>query len=79
MDLEKRIIAYRYTAYAAMGFSAMAVLCVCLTLPMVYNYVHQVRTSIDNEIDLCKVCAGFSLPCMIYRAPLPKSGARLAR
>lgn len=33
----------------------VAVLSVCVTLPMVYNYVHHVRRQMHNEITYCKV------------------------
>jgi len=55
MDLENRIKAYRFVAYSAVVFSVVAVLSVCVTLPMVYNYVHHVRRSMHNEITYCKV------------------------
>ncbi|VDM84699.1 unnamed protein product, partial [Strongylus vulgaris] len=38
MDLETRVKAYRFVAYSAVTFSVVAVLSVCVTLPMVYNY-----------------------------------------
>ncbi|KAK0399560.1 hypothetical protein QR680_003106 [Steinernema hermaphroditum] len=54
MDLESRIKAYRFVAYSAVTFSVVAVLSVCVTLPMVYNYVHHVRRQMRNEITFCK-------------------------
>jgi hypothetical protein len=55
MDLENRIKAYRFVAYSAVTFSVVAVLSVCVTLPMVYNYVHHVRRQMHSEITYCKV------------------------
>lgn len=55
IDLENRIKAYRFVAYSAVTFSVVAVLSVCVTLPMVYNYVHHVRRQMHNEITYCKV------------------------
>lgn len=55
MDLEQRIKAYRFVAYSAVTFSVVAVLSVCVTLPMVYNYVNHVKTSMHSEINFCKV------------------------
>lgn len=55
MDLECRIKAYRFVAYSAVTFSVVAVLSVCITLPMVYNYVNNVKRSVNSEIVLCKV------------------------
>ncbi|CAD6196242.1 unnamed protein product [Caenorhabditis auriculariae] len=54
MDLETRIKAYRFVAYSAVTFSVVAVLSVCVTLPMVYNYVHHVKRTMHNEITFCK-------------------------
>ena len=55
MDLEGRIKAYRFVAYSAVTFSVVAVLSVCVTLPMVYNYVHSVKSQLNQEISYCKV------------------------
>ncbi|VDM70673.1 unnamed protein product [Strongylus vulgaris] len=57
MDLEHRIKAYRFVAYSAVTFSVVAVLSVCVTLPMVYNYVHHVKRTMHNEINFCKSSA----------------------
>ncbi|EPB70288.1 nematode cuticle collagen domain protein [Ancylostoma ceylanicum] len=54
MDLEQRIKAYRFVAYAAVTFSVVAVLSVCLTLPMVYNYVSHVKRQINTDINFCR-------------------------
>ena len=56
MDFETRIKAYKFVAYSAVTFSVVAVLSVCITLPMVYNYVSHVRTQMHSEIVFCKVC-----------------------
>uniref|UniRef100_A0A914S1R6 Nematode cuticle collagen N-terminal domain-containing protein n=1 Tax=Parascaris equorum TaxID=6256 RepID=A0A914S1R6_PAREQ len=56
MDLECRIKAYRFVAYSTVIFSAVAVLSVCITLPMVYNYVHQVQRSMHSQINFCRLC-----------------------
>lgn len=50
MDIESRIKAYRFVAYSAVTFSVVAVLSVCVTLPMVYNYVHHVRRQMHSEV-----------------------------
>ncbi|KAE9411995.1 hypothetical protein Angca_002937, partial [Angiostrongylus cantonensis] len=55
MDIDSRIKAYRFVGYAAVTFSALAVLSVCITLPMVYNYVHHVRSQMHSELNMCKV------------------------
>ncbi|KAK6016006.1 nematode cuticle collagen domain protein [Ostertagia ostertagi] len=53
--IDHRIKAYRFVAYAAVGFSVVAVLSVCVTLPVVYNYVHYVKKSLHKEASLCKM------------------------
>lgn len=55
MELEGRIKAYRFVAYSAVTFSVVAVLSVCITLPMVYNYVQYVRRQMHSEVNYCKV------------------------
>ncbi|VDP37055.1 unnamed protein product [Heligmosomoides polygyrus] len=54
MDLEQRIKAYRFVSYAAVTFSVVAVLSVCLTLPMVFNYVSHVKRQINHDITFCR-------------------------
>ncbi|PAV66502.1 hypothetical protein WR25_22527 [Diploscapter pachys] len=54
LDIECRLKAYRFVAYSAVTFSVVAVLSVCVTLPMVYNYVHNVRRTMRHEIEFCK-------------------------
>ena len=55
MDLDARIKAYRFVAYSAVTFSVVAVVSVFITLPMVYNYVHQVKRQVHSEVNFCKV------------------------
>lgn len=55
MDVDGRIKAYKFVAYAAVTFSAVAVLSICVTLPMVYDYVHQIRRQVNSEVTYCKV------------------------
>ncbi|VDL75807.1 unnamed protein product [Nippostrongylus brasiliensis] len=57
MDYDSKITAYRFVGYSAMTFSAIAVICVCVTLPMVYNYVHHVRSSVNHELHECRQTA----------------------
>lgn len=59
MDFETRIKAYKFVAYSAVTFSVVAVLSVCITLPMVYNYVSHVRNQMHSEIVFCKVRCSF--------------------
>ncbi|KAL6727752.1 hypothetical protein Aduo_009601 [Ancylostoma duodenale] len=64
METDKqRLVAYRFVAYTAVVFSVVAVLSICITLPMVYNYIHHVKLSMKTEIHYCKgsaksICGG---------------------
>lgn len=55
MELDYRIRAYRVVAYAAVTFSVIAVLSICISLPMVYSYVHHVRRNMRGELNDCTV------------------------
>ncbi len=50
-----RYKAYKLVAYSAIGFSVVAVVSVCITLPIVYNYVQTVMQHTRTEVKLCKV------------------------
>lgn len=39
----------------SLSAQVVAVLSVCVTLPMVYNYVHHVKRTMHGEIAFCKV------------------------
>uniref|UniRef100_A0A1I7ZD14 Col_cuticle_N domain-containing protein n=1 Tax=Steinernema glaseri TaxID=37863 RepID=A0A1I7ZD14_9BILA len=79
MDLEGRIKAYRFVAYSAVTFSVVAVLSVCVTLPMVYNYVHHVRRQMHNEITFCKGSAKDIWTEVNQLKNIPVAGNRTAR
>ncbi|KAK6040050.1 nematode cuticle collagen domain protein [Cooperia oncophora] len=53
-DLKPRLAAYRFVAYSAVIFSVIAVLSICITLPMVYNYIHHVKKSLRSDIKFCR-------------------------
>lgn len=54
-DFDNRVKAYKIVSYAAVIFSTIAVLSICVTLPMVYTYVSQIKRQMSNEIVYCKV------------------------
>lgn len=71
MDASIRIKAYRFVAYSAVTFSVVSVLSVCITLPMVYSFINQVRLQMHNDIQHCKVGGAFTwwvmtLPVQVY-------------
>jgi len=55
LELEGRCKAYKFVAYAAIIFSVVAIISVCISLPMVYTYVKYVSKQLHNELDYCKV------------------------
>uniref|UniRef100_A0A183CQT0 Col_cuticle_N domain-containing protein n=1 Tax=Globodera pallida TaxID=36090 RepID=A0A183CQT0_GLOPA len=81
IELENRIKAYRFVAYSAVCFSVVAVLSVCVTLPMVYNYVHHVRRSMTNEVNYCKGSANdiWTEVNQLRHVPTATPGNRTAR
>lgn len=54
---ESRERAYKFVAYTAVSFSMIAIVSVCITLPMIYNYVQSIQLRVDHEAALCKVNA----------------------
>lgn len=55
-DLQHRLKAYRFVAYAAVAFSVVAIFSICVTLPMVYSYIQHVKKAMHSDIAFCKVC-----------------------
>ncbi|KAI6231141.1 Col-cuticle-N domain-containing protein [Aphelenchoides besseyi] len=49
--------AYKLVAFTAVGFSLLAVLAVCITMPIVYNFVQHVQQQTKTELSLCKSTA----------------------
>ena len=47
-------------AASAITFSVVAVVAVFVTLPMVYNYVHTIKRSVNRDVAFCKVRSCFS-------------------
>ncbi|VDM77869.1 unnamed protein product [Strongylus vulgaris] len=79
MDLEHRIKAYRFVSYAAVTFSIVAVLSVCFTLPMVYNYVSYVKRQINTDITFCRASAKDIWSEVNNLANVPANRTRTAR
>ncbi|PIO67299.1 nematode cuticle collagen domain protein [Teladorsagia circumcincta] len=78
MDSDHRLKAYRFVAYSAVTFSVVAVLSVCVTLPMVYSYVSHVKRSMYDEIRHCKSSASDIWGEVTHLKNLP-AGNRTAR
>ena len=57
VESEIREKAYRFVAFSAVTFSLFAIIAVFITLPMVNNYINNVHSRIQNEMDFCKLSA----------------------
>lgn len=57
MEDDQRNKAYTYVAYASVIFSAVSILSVCITMPMVYNYVQHIRDKAKIDLEQCKSSA----------------------
>ncbi|CAJ0580264.1 unnamed protein product, partial [Mesorhabditis spiculigera] len=55
MEIDSKIKAYRFVGYAAIGFSTVAVLSICITMPMMYNYMSHMRKQVGVEMEKCRV------------------------
>ena len=55
---DRTLKAYRLIAYSAASFAIVAVLAVCVTLPLAYNYGAHVRRQMHADIAHCKVWSG---------------------
>ncbi|KAI6192564.1 Col-cuticle-N domain-containing protein [Aphelenchoides fujianensis] len=49
--------AFKLVAFTAVGFSLLAVLAVCVTMPIVYNFVTHIQQQTKHELYLCKASA----------------------
>lgn len=52
---DNRERAYKFVAYSAVTFSLVAILSVCITMPMVYNFVNHVQQQTKRDLQYCKV------------------------
>ncbi|VDD93535.1 unnamed protein product, partial [Enterobius vermicularis] len=55
METSVRIKAFRFVAYSAVTFSVVSVISICITLPMVYNFIANVKGKMYSDIKDCKV------------------------
>lgn len=57
MENDGREKAYRFVAYTAVTFSVVAIISVCVTLPMLCNYVNHLQDMVREEAQYCKLSA----------------------
>jgi len=66
--------AYQFISYAAVTFSLVGIVSVCITLPMVYNYVSTVNSNAMQEMNFCKASVR-DLYAEVASAPIRESVA----
>ena len=52
--------AYKIVAYSAVSFSLLAILAVCITMPIVYSFVEHIQLQTKKELEHCKVGWNFA-------------------
>ncbi|KHJ78928.1 nematode cuticle collagen domain protein, partial [Oesophagostomum dentatum] len=78
MDVDTKIRAFRFVGYAAVSFSTLAILSLCVTLPMIHNYVSHVRGKMNSELYECKNSL-MNIWSDVSNLPAPRTGNRTAR
>lgn len=53
--MDTREKAYQFAVYSSVSFALVSILSVCVTLPMVYNYVQTMHENVRFEASYCKV------------------------
>ncbi|KAK0400288.1 hypothetical protein QR680_003441 [Steinernema hermaphroditum] len=51
---DQRERAYKLVAYSAVTFSLIAILSVCITMPIVYNFVDHIQEQTKKDLQFCK-------------------------
>ncbi|CAJ0930862.1 unnamed protein product, partial [Mesorhabditis belari] len=54
MDVDMKIRIYRVIGYLAVTCSTIAILCICVALPIIYNQVYSIRQQVHLELEQCK-------------------------
>ncbi|GMS94615.1 hypothetical protein PENTCL1PPCAC_16790, partial [Pristionchus entomophagus] len=70
---EPRERAYKAVAYAAVTFSLLAVLSVCISMPIVYNFVEHVEQQTRRDLSFCKGSARDIMSEMTHKKPVVPS------
>jgi len=47
--------AYRLVAYGAVSAALVAIIAVCVTMPIVYNFITHIEQQSSRELEFCKV------------------------
>ena len=63
--MDTREKAYQFAVYSSVSFALVSILSVCVTLPMVYNYVQTMHENVRVEAGYCKVSSSL-VPCPFH-------------
>ena len=55
MQEDARERAYKAVAYSAVTFSLIAILSVCISMPIVYNFIDHIQQQTKQDLMFCKV------------------------
>ncbi|VDM26995.1 unnamed protein product [Toxocara canis] len=67
---EQRERAYKAVAYAAVTFSLISILSVCITMPIVYSFVDHVQQQTKKDLQFCKSSARDIMSEVAKRQPI---------
>ena len=65
-EIDMRIRAYRIVLSTAVVFSVISIVSIFVTLPMVYNFVHNVKRQVHGDVNFCKV--GLQFQSKIFKS-----------
>ncbi|CAJ0580205.1 unnamed protein product, partial [Mesorhabditis spiculigera] len=54
MEIDSKIKAYRFVGYAAVCFSTVSIVSICIMLPMLYNYMGTIKQHAHADLEHCK-------------------------
>lgn len=55
MQEDARERAYKAVAYSPVTFSLIAILSVCISMPIVYNFIDHIQQQTKQDLMFCKV------------------------
>ncbi|CAB3405751.1 unnamed protein product [Caenorhabditis bovis] len=76
---DNKIKAYRLIGYAAVSLSAVGILSVCITLPLVYSYVNNLKAQMHADLRQCRETVNSVYASAVAMPALPASRNRTAR
>ncbi|VDO50025.1 unnamed protein product, partial [Brugia timori] len=76
---EQRERAYKAVAYAAVTFSLISVLSVCITMPIVYSFVDHIQQQTRKDLQFCKSSARDIMSEVAKKQPITFAAAATNR